>query len=132
MSGNFIAFVNFIKSIPFEYACEYLREGCLKPEPQEWIETTQEILNENDCFQTILEDCFEIGENFRLSKKELERRISQFGIGNFTLKEICKELQKKRFKYDKNTTKNKERGVFKGIRLKPVISLNTESKEEET
>ena len=97
--------------------------------------STQEVLNENDSFLDILEDCFEINEDYKVSKKELERRIKTFGIGNYTLKDICKELQKRRFKYDKNSTKTtvengqtfKDRGIFKGIRLKPVITLQTVS-----
>ena len=95
--------------ILYNYAYDYLRQGYkLKPNPNEWDETTKELMESNDSFKTVLEEHFEEGPSFRVGRYEIENRIELTGIkmGNrsLTWNDIRSSLEKRRFKWNKNTS----------------------------
>ena len=40
--------------------------------PREWIEKTKQTIKENSLFKVFMEDNMEIGEDFKLDKKDID------------------------------------------------------------
>ena len=107
----------------FKYSKMFVDDGYqLKPHPDEWKQETKDVVENNDQFQTWFSDNFELGNDFKISKRELETHVNAFTIDspkkiNITVRDELKRMNIV-YKYDSQIRLEKERtkGVFFGFR----------------
>ncbi len=82
--------------------------------PEEFKEASKDVLEMNDETKTWFQDNCEYGDDFKCTKAELEQALSK------PFREIQTEIQRiTNLKYDRGLKHNKNRGGFKGFRIKP-------------
>ena len=90
--------------------------------PKEWIEKTKETIKENSLFKVFIEDNMEIGEDFKLDKKDIDLIAKSLSVSVSSIKDDLSNLN---FKYDKEKRgKGSIKGVYLGIRLKTISEID--------
>ena len=113
---------NALLDVLFQYAHSYYKNQYnLKTMPALWLEKTKETIHENSAFKTFFEDFMDTGEDYRLDKSDIEYIAKELKSTTTSIKD---DINKLNFKYDKaKRGRNGIRGVYIGIRLKPLCEL---------
>jgi hypothetical protein len=109
-------------SLIFKYSKMFIDENKTKPYPNEWKEETKDVCADNNKFAIWFNDHFETGDgdDFKISKRELETELKFYYTGDFNIKDINikDELKRMRikFNYDSQKKLNGSKGVYFGFR----------------
>lgn len=113
---------NALLYLIFQYSKLYYDEKCLKPYPIEWKKDADEVMEENNEFQTWFLDTFELGKNLKISREQLELNLSV----QFKDRKIKDELKRMKiyFEYKSQERYNSaKRGTYYGFELKKEIVI---------
>lgn len=105
-------------SLIFRSSSAYINEGKLKPYPSDWEDETKDVCANNNKFAAWFDENFETGDEFSISKKELESELMCHNLGNINIKDELKRMRIK-FKYDCHKKLRGNTGVYYGFRLIP-------------
>ena len=114
---------NALLDVLIKYANSYYTDNYnLKLMPREWIEKTKQTIKENSLFKVFMEDNMEIGEDFKLDKKDIDYIAKSLSVSVSSIKDDLSNLN---FKYDKEKRgKGSIKGVYLGIRLKTISEID--------
>ena len=84
----------------FEYANLYYTEG-IKPYPQDFQDEKNLLTEDNDKFSSWFNEYFEINEDYKYSKKEMENCLFDFKHKNLNFSDVKDGLSRLGFKYDR-------------------------------
>ena len=105
-------------SLIFQYSKKYIDKGSIEPHPDDWSEETKDVCADNNKFTLWFNENFEIGDDCKISKKELENELKFHNLGNTNIKDELKRMRIK-FKYDCHKKLNGGTGVYFGFTKKP-------------
>ena len=98
-------------SLIFRSSSAYINEGNLKPYPSDWEDETNDGCANNNKFAAWIDEYFETGDDFSISKKGLENELRCHNLGNTNIKDELKRMRIK-FKYDCHKKLRGNTGVY--------------------
>jgi hypothetical protein len=66
---------NALLGLIFDYSKKYYEDKCLKAYPNEWRQDANEVMEDNNKFQTWFNDTFDIGKDYKIFKPDFENII---------------------------------------------------------
>ena len=131
--GNLLAtkYKHAFAEIIFEYAYDFIKNGNIKPYPNDWKEETNDVCQDNNKFTVWFNDRFDVDDGYKISKVELDEVLMRYTDKN-TIK-IKDELKRMRikFKYDGHFREDGKRGFYFGFQIKKEETIDLEEEEEE-
>lgn len=113
---------NALLHLIFQYSKLYYNEKCLKSYPIEWKKDADEVMEDNNEFQSWFLDTFEIRKDLKISREQLELNLSV----QFKDRKIKDELKRMKiyFEYKSQERYNSvKRGTYYGFELKKEIVI---------
>lgn len=110
---------NALLALIFDYSKTYYEDKCLKPYPNEWKQDADEVMEDNNKFQSWFNDNFDIGKEFKIYKGELDN-IIPIEFKNIKVKDelkrmkICHEYKSQHQEYNPD----RQKGWWFGFQLK--------------
>ena len=118
-------------SLIFQYSKKYIDKGSIEPHPDDWSEETKDVCADNNKFTLWFDEHFEIGDDFQISKKELETELKIHNMGSINIKDELKRMSIK-FKYDSQKKLKGSKGVYIGFQIinENIEDINNSTTEE--
>ena len=110
---------NALLGLIFDYSKTYYKDKCLKPYPSEWKQDADEVMEDNNKFQSWFNDNFDIGSDFKIYKGELDN-IMPVEFKTIKIKDelkrmkICHEYKSQYQEYNPD----RQKGWYFGFQLK--------------
>ena len=106
-------------SLIFQYSKMYIDEGNIKPHPTEWDEETKVVCADNNKFSIWFHEHFTVGDNLKITKKDLEGFLLFHKMQDVTIRDELKALRIM-FRYDSQYKEGRgAKGFYFGFDLTP-------------
>lgn len=108
---------NALLKLILNYSKKYYEDKCLKPYPLEWRQDADEVMEDNNIFQSWFNDMFDISKEYQISKEDFENVIP-VDLKNIKVKDEIKRMKIWHEYKSQERLNSKVKGVWHGFKLK--------------